>query len=72
MSYTATAVQARPPLMGHVRIVRADHWIQNAFILPGRAATLAPDSIARANFPWPTGGPALRLMQLLVPLATIQ
>lgn len=32
---TATAPTAQPTLMGHIKILRIDHWFKNVFVLPG-------------------------------------
>jgi hypothetical protein len=33
----------RPTVLGHLRILRVDHWVKNVFILPGIVAAVALD-----------------------------
>ncbi len=34
---------ARPTLLGHLRIMRVDHWFKNVFVIPGIVAAVAID-----------------------------
>ncbi len=34
---------ARPTLLGHIRIMRVDHWFKNVFVIPGIVAAVAID-----------------------------
>jgi 4-hydroxybenzoate polyprenyltransferase len=45
-------VRARPTLMGHIRIARADHWVKNVFVLPGVVVALSMDHAAIHTFSW--------------------
>jgi 4-hydroxybenzoate polyprenyltransferase len=48
----ATVRAARPTLMGHIRIARADHWVKNVFVLPGVVVALSMDHAAIHTFSW--------------------
>jgi 4-hydroxybenzoate polyprenyltransferase len=37
------AVTARPSLLGHLQLMRADHWVKNVFVLPGILVALMFD-----------------------------
>jgi 4-hydroxybenzoate polyprenyltransferase len=39
----------RPSLLGHIRIMRVDHWIKNLFVLPGSVVALTAEP-KKANF----------------------
>jgi 4-hydroxybenzoate polyprenyltransferase len=46
------ARMAKPTLMGHIRIARADHWVKNVFVLPGVVVALSMDHAAIHTFSW--------------------
>ncbi|HEX4232422.1 MAG TPA: UbiA prenyltransferase family protein [Bryobacteraceae bacterium] len=48
----AFPLAAKPTLMGHFRIARADHWVKNVFVLPGVVVALSMDHAAIHTFSW--------------------
>ena len=38
---TTYQVNAKPTLLGHLQIARADHWVKNVFVLPGIIVALS-------------------------------
>jgi 4-hydroxybenzoate polyprenyltransferase len=43
---------AKPTLLGHIQIARADHWVKNVFVLPGLVVALSMDHAAIHTFSW--------------------
>jgi decaprenyl-phosphate phosphoribosyltransferase len=45
-------IKARPTLMGHVQIARADHWVKNVFVLPGIVVALSLEHDKWSSLNW--------------------
>ncbi|MCU1262605.1 MAG: hypothetical protein JWO80_5490 [Bryobacterales bacterium] len=43
---------ARPTLMGHVQIARADHWVKNVFVLPGIIVVMSLEHDKWSSLDW--------------------
>lgn len=49
------SAKARPSLLGHLEIMRADHWVKNVFVLPGMLVALSADASAVNSGLWRKG-----------------
>ena len=45
-------IKARPTLMGHVQIARADHWVKNVFVLPGIIVVMSLEHDKCSSLDW--------------------
>lgn len=48
---SASAIE-RPSIVGHLEILRIDHWVKNVFVLPGIVVALSVDRARLASWSW--------------------
>jgi len=50
---TGSTARVKPTLLGHVQIMRIDHWFKNVFVLPGLIAAIGVDGSWTVEGLWP-------------------